>query len=251
MTALRVVEGARQITAGDTDAAGVNHRMIAALRSVGLHPRYDVEGHAIVEFDIAVPELDDRARSDLLERVEQSLRPSAREVLGAEIAMLVAACMPRADADQLAQVLTYDLHEYPSDVLRQAFKEQRRANKHLPTVAEMTGRCEPLVSPRRAARDALQPDAIYSSWERWPHRVGLWVKSKYWNGFWGPPPGEPHCQAPKGLLRRYGIETRRSPPPMSEQEMEEDMERRKREIDEIKIKQGLKPNLGDPCFWDG
>ena len=34
----------------------------------------------------------------------------------------------------------------------------------------------------------------------WRPRLEMWSKSQTWLSSWGPKPGEPHCEVPKGLL---------------------------------------------------
>lgn len=42
---------------------------------------------------------------------------------------------------------------------------------------------------------------------RWPLRLRLWTRSRFWQPMWGPKPGEPGCFAPETLLAARQTDT--------------------------------------------
>jgi hypothetical protein len=222
MTALTLIQGGagRQVAIRD-DADGINGRMTAALMAIGLKAVHAANG-AVMSFEVidADTEIDEVTRTSLLARVEASLEPCAPEVLRIEAAKLKAGtATPGADVDVALrmQLLVDVMAEYPSDVARQAGKDQRRSNKWLPTENEMDERCKALVQPRIAAHASLQPLGMYGIWT---NRMAMWERSgrKKWLGNWGPEPGKPRCWVPKGLLRHYEVVEQPDRAPPSDEE---------------------------------
>ena len=53
--------------------------------------------------------------------------------------------------------------------------------------------------------DVLMPLPNSPEDYRWPNRMGMWAKSGYWSGMWGPKPGDRGCLVPVPLLEQHGV----------------------------------------------
>lgn len=87
----------------------------------------------------------------------------------------------------LIPVLKRDLAGYDQELVAAALERHRRKSGWFPCLADIVSQIEQI-------QQMSGPD--------WKFRMGQWIENRFWSVNWGPPPGEPGCEAPPEYLKQ-------------------------------------------------